>query len=438
MFTVPEDTKLSVEMIEDAIAYNEEKRDDYDKFERYYRGNHDIIDRKKPPTAKNTRIVINHAKFITDTIVGYLLGNPVEYQVDEKYNIDLVLDEYKRQTISDTDHEIAKDISVFGKQYELVYNIDNEVRSKDIDVRNAICVYDDTVQHNKLFGIIYKKTDKKDVYEDVVVYDNQAKYSCVDSTGKIVIDSEPVPHVFGAVPLVEYRNNSELQGDFEQVISLIDAYNILQSDRVNDKEQLVEAILVGYGVKLEKAQMTELLVDRTLFGLPLNSKVEYLIKQMDEGQLDILRKTIENDIHKISQTPNMTDDNFVGNASGVAIKYKLLLFEQNVKNKERYFEKGLLERFELYNNYLNSINKMPTVPIYEVDVVFKRNLPQNDYEVSQMITNLSPYVDDETLVGLLTFVDSAKDVVEANRKEDEEKMKVTARQFGTTSVSETL
>lgn len=33
-------------------------------------------------------------------------------------------------------------------------------------------------------------------------------------------------HYFGKMPMVEYRNNEEKQGDFEQMIPLIDAYNI--------------------------------------------------------------------------------------------------------------------------------------------------------------------------------------------------------------------
>ncbi|MBR0457720.1 MAG: hypothetical protein IJJ26_00650, partial [Victivallales bacterium] len=32
----------------------------------------------------------------------------------------------------------------------------------------------------------------------------------------------------------------------------------------------------------------------------------------------------------------------------MAISYKLLAFDQNIKNKERYFERGLMERFRLY------------------------------------------------------------------------------------------
>lgn len=132
-----------------------------------------------------------------------------------------------------------------------------------------------------------------------------------------------------------------------------------------------------------------------------------------------LRKNIENDIHKISMTPNLADENFANNSSGVAISYKLLAFDQNIKNKERYFERGLMERFRLYNNFLNTKSSMPIVPTEEVDAIFKRNLPRNDYETSQMILNLQGIVDKELLVSQLSFVRDSKETVELAAKEDE-------------------
>ena len=226
--------------------------------------------------------------------------------------------------------------------------------------------------------------------------------------------------MFGDVPMIEYRNNPELLGDFEPVMSLIDAYNVLQSDRVNDKEQLVDAILCMYGMDFDTEQADMLQESRMLANLPTDGKVEYLVKQLNESQVDILRQNLETDIHKISMVPNMSDENFVGNASGVAIKYKLLAFEQMTKNKERYMEKGLKERFKLYNNFLVANSKMSDIPIEEVDAVFKRNLPQNDFEISQMINNLSDVVDTETLLAQLSFIKDPSDIIEAKKIEDEE------------------
>ena len=117
----------------------------------------------------------------------------------------------------------------------------------------------------------------------------------------------------------------------------------------------------------------------------------------------------------------MSDENFVGNSSGVAIRYKLLAFEQNIKNKERYMEKGLMERFKLYNSFLVSKSQMQEVPIEEIDTIFKRNLPSNDFEISQMINNLSDLVDSETLLAQLSFIKDAKEIVDLKKQEDESK-----------------
>lgn len=426
MYTLPKSTKITNNILNDVIAYNEQYKLRYEKLENYYLGKHGIMTRTKEERLKNNKVMINHAKYITDTNVGYLLGNPVDYQVSVGYDIEPVLDAYKKQTINDLDSEIAKDVSIFGLQYEYVYaNEQAEPRSCEIDNKNAIIVYDDTVEHNKLFGLIYRPIYEGSTFKywDIIYIDDKQiiNYKSTDKT--LSRQGKTQPHKFGKVPLICYKNNPELLGDYEPVISLIDAYNLLQSDRVNDKEQLVDAILCLYGMDFDDEQAEMLKDSRMLANIPSDGRVEYLVKTLQEGDVDILRQNIENDIHKISMVPNMSDANFVGNASGVAIRYKLLAFEQNIKNKERYMEKGLMERFELYNNYLTALSKMSEVPVEEVDATFKRNLPSNDYEISQMINNLADYVDAETLISQLSFIKDASEIVELKKQEDEAKPK---------------
>ena len=426
MYTLPKDTKITNQILNDVIEYNEKYKDRYKKLELYYLGKHDILNRTKEDRLKNNKVMINHAKYITDTNVGYLLGNPVDYQADSKYNIDPILDAYKKQTINDLDSEIAKDVSIFGLQYEYVYANENaEPRSCEIDNKNAVIVYDDTVEHNKLFGLIYRPIKKGTTFKywEIIYVDKKEKRVYKSYTKSLQQVGESEPHAFGDVPLIQYKNNPEFMGDFEPVISLIDAYNILQSDRVNDKEQLVDAILCLYGMDFDTEQAEMLKESRMLANLPTDGKVEYLVKTLQETDVDILRQNIETDIHKISMVPNMSDENFVGNSSGVAIRYKLLAFEQNIKNKERYMEKGLMERFKLYNNFLITKSKMSEIPIEEVDAVFKRNLPSNDFEISQMINNLADFVDAETLISQLSFIKDASEIVELKKKEDELKPK---------------
>ena len=423
-YTLPKDTEINATVIKEAIDYNENRRERFDTLDRYYIGDQDILHREKPDLLHNNKVMINHAKYIVDTNVGYLLGNPVEYQASDKINIDAVLDCYKKQTMSDNDSEIAKNCAIFGLQYEYVFaNEEAEPESAILDVRNTVIAYDNTIKHNKMFAVNYrpifkKPTDTNPEYYDVIFVDDKVVRNYRLKGDNLILDNEDT-HAFKEVPMIEFVNNKDYLGDFETVVSLIDAYNLIQSDRVNDREQLVDAILCFYGMKFTPEQMAELKEHRMISNIPMDGKIEYLIKTLNESDTDILRKNIENDIHKISMTPNLADENFANNSSGVAISYKLLAFDQNIKNKERYFERGLMERFRLYNNFLNTKSSMPIVPTEEVDAIFKRNLPRNDYETSQMILNLQGIVDKELLVSQLSFVRDSKETVELAAKEDE-------------------
>jgi len=417
MFSVQPDTKLDAKLVKDAIDWNEKYRKRYDKLGNYYLGEQDIFGREKADEQINNKVMINHAKYIVDVNTGYFLGSPVDYQVDEDVNIQPLLDNYRRQGIASLDVEISKDAAVYGMAYEYVY-ADEQARpnSVKLDVRNTVIIYDNTMVHNKLYGINYrpifeKPTDVVPKYFDVIVATKTDIYK-MELRGNGLKEISAEKHAFGDVPILCYKNNNELQGDFEPVVSLIDAYNLIQSDRVNDREQLVDAILCFYGMRFDAEQMDELKIHRALSNIPADGKVEYLTKQVSEADADVLRQNLEKDIHKISMCPNMSDENFVGNASGVALRYKLLTFEQNIKNKERYFDKSLKDRLKLYINFLATKSEMETVPVEDIDIIFTRNLPSNDYETSQMINNLVGVVDKELLVQQLSFVNDASDVVD--------------------------
>lgn len=433
MFTVPVGTIPNKDTILSAIEYNEQDRKRLDKLDKYYKGRHDILERVRISSLRDHKIVVNHAKYITDINVGYLLGNPVEYQAQDGVDIDLVLEEFRKEEITNIDHSIAMATSKFGRAYSLTYALpDNSLSTKLIDPRNCIIVYDDTMEHNKLFAVTYKVKDKKygkTEYEQINVYtESEIQYWADD-----LLSYLPEQHSFAAIPVVEYKNNDDRIGDYEPVITLIDGYNTLASDRLNDKEQLVEAILVVYGVTMTREQKQELRDTRvmTVPSKSEGSQVEYLVKQLNETDINVLRSNIEADIHKISMTPNLSDENFVGNSSGVAIRYKLLAFEQSIANKERYFSKGLRERFDLYNNYLVVLSNMQDIQPYQIRTVFKRNLPQNDLETSQIINNLDGIVDRQTLVGELSFIENAEEVIEKARQEAIERAQQFAGQFGT-------
>ena len=145
---------------------------------------------------------------------------------------------------------------------------------------------------------------------------------------------------------------------------------------------------------------------------------KWLIKEINDAWVENYKDRVRRDIHKFSYTPDMQDESFGNNLSGVSIRYKILAMEQIRSNKERKFKKGLQRRIELI---CNSLSLEKDIDLFtDINIKFANTLPQNIYELSQTIKNLSPYLSSETLLNQLPFVENAKEELEKKKAEDEE------------------
>lgn len=429
--------------------------DQVPKFEEnlnYYLGQQAILDKSRTEDgAPNAQVVCNHAKDIADTASSYFLGTPITYKQkageeasDEDFmRLTVALD---RATTDDDDQENALSLSIYGKTYEYIYAAEDlaELREKSIDPQNAFVVYDQSIEHTKLFGVYYyyQKKDPLDEEEGdpdtyfIVMTEDRLKYYKVPAgTEDEVPPYLEEEHRMGQVPLIEYRNNKYAIGDFEQQISLIDAYNTMTSDRVNDKEQFIDAILVIYGAILsdEDSQddAIETLKAKKLLELPDGASAEYLVRQLDESGMETLRDALKEDIYTFSHVPNLTDENFAGNSSGVAMEYKLLGLEMLTKTKERWYRRGLRERLEIFLHFLGlqggRLNEE------DIEVVFSRSLPKNLLELSQIVNNLADDVTLETRLSLLPFVEDPKAEAEALAEQKSESVLRQQELFSSTT-----
>lgn len=254
------------------------------------------------------------------------------------------------------------------------------------------------------------------------------------------------PHYKGEVPIIEYLNNKMGLGDFELQIPLIDAYNALMSDRVTDKEQFIDAILAIYGTLLSDGdeydeegnkisdsadEAQEELKKKKILELPDGTKAEYLTRTFDENGVEILKKAIEQDIHKFSHIPCMSDESFGGNVSGVAMEFKLLGMENITKIKTRYYKKGLRKRLRIFANFY--ANKGISFDVAGIVPTFTRALPKNLLEISQIVSNLWGKVGKKTLLAQIPFVDDPEEELKTVEKEAEDDLKRQQEMFSMTA-----
>lgn len=415
MYQLSESIKITPEL---ALKYIIKHNLDKDRLERlyeYYIGKHEILSRSKEKGAANNRLVCNHAKYITDCTTGYFMGSPIQYIPREGKDISAVKNALRRADSATQDIDLARLGSIFGVSYEMLYISGDktpEIKLASVDPRNAFVVYDDTVEQKPLFGVyympMYGENDFLSGYRCYLCDRERVTEFYITASMSLAGKPAAYPHYFGDVPIIEYYNNGDRQGDFEQVTSLIDAYNVLQSDRVNDKEQFVDAILLIKGQVLgdtaaEESETYKAIKEYGVMTIDDTGDAKWLTRQFDETSVDILRKALENDIHKFSGVPCMNDVSFSGNASGVAMRYKLLAFEQMTKIKERYFTEGLKLRLNMIANALLTLSAV-RVDSDDIEILFTHSLPENETELAETASLLKDIVPNERLIKLLHFI----------------------------------
>ena len=218
----------------------------------YYEGHHRIEERTRESGAPNHKPVANHAKDISDTASGYFMGAPITYDHDDK-SLEPLLEAFDVAEVDDTDQDNALSQSICGLAYDYTYIKEGEsyLCTVNLDSRHTFMVYDDTIEKNELFAVYYDVVrddiNNTERYEALVCdSENLTRFILYPSTNLTSKDlealsnqGESIPHNLGYVPITEYRNNKFGIGDFEAQIGLIDAYNELMADRINDKEQFI-------------------------------------------------------------------------------------------------------------------------------------------------------------------------------------------------------
>ena len=412
--------ELSIEAIQKFIKKHKAESIRYIKLQKYYEGKHDILDHTSRDGQPNNKIVNPYPKYITDMLVGYFVGQPISYTSKEEggllEDLQAIFDYSDEQ---EENLELAKICSIKGKAYELLYrDEDARIRFNEFGPDQMFVIYDMTISPSIKFAIRYYDVGEgNDKITYAEVYDKEVCTLYKGKDSDLSLD-QVTPHTFKDVPVVEYVNNKEEQGDFEQVITLIDAYNKAQSNTLNDMDQFTDAYLILVNMAgTDSERIDELKRDRVML-LDDDGDAKWLIKEINDAWVENYKDRVRRDIHKFSYTPDMQDESFGNNLSGVSIRYKILAMEQIRSNKERKFKKGLQRRIELI---CNSLSLEKDIDLFtDINIKFSNTLPQNIYELSQTIKNLSPYLSSETLLNQLPFVENAKEELEKKKAEDEE------------------
>lgn len=392
-----------------------------------------IFSRQVPDYEKvNNKLNNDFFSEIVDTKVGYFMGKPIVYSVDREapgYEVaNQTLQDFNiKNNIEDLDSETAKIAAICGLGARLLY-IDKEGNERVMNVPpwECIFIYDRSINEPQYAMRYYPmKVQEGDRFHDryrVEWYDQETvTFYIEDETGMFVLDEtepvNPLPHMYDGIPLIPFPNNEEMQGDCEKVLSLIDAYDRTLSDVNSEIEAFRLAYMVFYGFTpdeetIEQAKQTG------AFGVSdpeTGAKIEFLTKQMNDTIIENHLNRLEQNILRFAKSVNFGDEQFAGNLSGVAMKYKLFALESKCITAERKFTAALRQQFKL----LASAWQKKGIPIDYTDIwfQFKRNFPLNLMDEAQTSATLKGLVSERTRLSLLSFIDDVDWEIEQMERE---------------------
>lgn len=414
--------KPSTELVEAIIKrYNTTR---YELLQAYYEGHHKILTREMKDKMKpNNKLVNNFPGYIVDVSTGYFLGKPVSYTCDDEMAIQEIQEIFDFNEEEEENESLAKTAAIKGHSFELLYADDSEAvlpRFNVIPPENGFVFYDKTVAANPSLGVrIYSDTDilMDSPVLNIEIYTKNKVFSYVANKNKKVSPVEETEHYFDGIPIIEYLNNNERQGDFEKVLYLIDAYDIAQSDTINDAEYFADAYLKLKNMSGTTHEQIKKMKEQRVLLLDNDGDAEWMIKDMQNTSNETTKQRLQADIHRFSKTPNLTDESFAQNLSGVAIEYKLWGLEQTTAQKESNFKKALQRRLQLICNFLSRKGK--NYDWRDFNISFTRNMPQNVKEIVDTANNLRGLM---SLISILSYLPMVSDP-EAEKKrllEDED------------------
>lgn len=396
----------------------------------YYDGENAIIKQGAVQGRPNYSINVNMAKYIIDVSTAYTFGIPIKYSTEnenEKQILDKLQYILKNCSANEIDFQQGGDMATYGVSYQLILapagsgKIEDRISIKYLNPLQTFYVVDNTILENPVCAVyMYEYTENNIAKTRVYVYDETDLYIFNGTTNEVQTLESVEPHNMGAIPIIQCLNNDDAFSDIQCITDLLDSLSLVVSNNTDDLQSIANAILAVSGGQLNEEHIKEI-NQYKVANLPIGASMQWIVKNLNpeatRQQIDYLL----NFIFQIAQVPDLTDDAFGGNQSGVAIKYKLWGMNQLWITKTTKYEKALYCRLKILLHLLQYQFDSNVALLDNISIEFSKNLPSDDSTLIDSITKLKGIISDKTLLGQIPFIeDVEKEIEQLDMEADKE------------------
>lgn len=377
----------------------------------YFLGKQPVLNREKPVRPEIRNVVIeNRAYQITKDRADSLAGEPITYSahangVRHGENAQPTSDilSHAVQRLNDCcdaadkhacDLELVQWLCECGVGYRLILpnpNLKNEpdkpFMTFALDPRATFVVYSNDVYREPL----YADTAVRDELTGETIHTMYTAKKVFTIEGDVVTNEAPNP--LGAVPIVEYVANSERMGVFEAVLSLFDAINEVESNRVDGIAQFVQSLMVLENVDLDAEEFSQLL---ELGCLEIKStddnkaSVQLLTAELNQDQTQTLVDALYKTALSICGMPFNVGGSASTSDTGAAVTMRdgWSNSESRCKETEVYFKRSERRFLELALKVMSTADSTFALKPTNIEIKFTRRNYEAIQSKTQVLTTL--------------------------------------------------
>ena len=369
----------------------------------YYRGEQSVDKGETVRGRPDNRLRAPFPRYITEVHTGYFLGLPptVAYggAAGARYAA------LSREL--DLPHlyfDLGRDLSICGAGFALVWAERGGVKVCRCDPCGCFAIRSGDAGAPLLAAVRLFASGRGETRG--VLYTAERLVPFVwDGTGVTLGAAEE--NLLHTIPLLPFYNNCQGVGDFAMVTGLVDAYNVLLSGALDDMQSVANAFLALYGMQGTTQRDIEQANRSRILSLSEGGRAEFVVKNLNHEALGQLEVNLRRSILQLSMTPDLCDEHFAGNSSGVALQYKLWGIEQVRAAKERTFTDGLRALLAVLTEGERLLGR--SVDLTGGEVTFYKNLPQDNAALAETLLSLSPLLSRQTILENLPWVADAQE-----------------------------
>ena len=359
---------------------------------RYYKGDQPVLYRTKISNEDITnKILENHAYEIVQFKVGQTYGEPVQFisrKDDDAINnaVDELNDFMTDANKQEKDIKSGEWQSATGTSFKAIQSKEGEIpfRITAPSPLNTFVIYNRSTEEPVLAVQELKDEDGK-YYK--LAFSETMSFKIVDSN---VVKSKL--HTYGGIPIVEYPNNHERISDIELVISMLDAINNMQSNRMDGIEQFVQSWIKFVNCNVDEEEFAKMKMNHALVVKSTNkenkSDVEIMTQELNQTQCQVAKDDLWDNALSILAIPTK-QSNTGGDTQGAVelrngwdfSKTRAKLKDPIVKSSEKRLATVVLNTLRVSGNDLK-------LSIRDFEVQINHSPQDNMYTKSQTLLQL--------------------------------------------------